>query len=589
MDDLEARVREWIAGDADADTRTELKDLLACRTCDDPQACDRAQGDLEDRFGGYLTFGTAGLRGHIGAGPNRMNSIVVAHASAALARFVNRFEKRAVNSAVADGQPTTDSVSLMPTRTVVVGYDARPKSAEFAQIAADVLAGAGIRTLLTTSVVPTPVLAFAVRHLNADAGVMITASHNPRGDNGYKVYLGGTHDGRQLVAPYDAEIHAYMVESIETVPTRDLRRGAPAPLDASVIDAYVMLTAALVPEPIHQPLTVYTAMHGVGSAVLQRVLMTAGFDVSTMLSTVESQDSPDGEFPTLAFPNPEEDGALDRAFELARDRGAQLVLAHDPDADRLGVAIPDTAYTAGFRRLTGNEIGVLLGAWAAERAAKNGEPSGTLACSIVSTPQLERVARHFGYDFAWTLSGFKWISRVPNLLYGFEEALGFLVNPDTVSDKDGISAALALLSLASELHAEGKTIANRLAEINDQFGTYVSGAFAIRTTRERIAAAMRSLRATPPTALAGVAVDHVEDLSRTAQGDRSSGGQLPTADVLAFWLSDGSRVMFRPSGTEAKLKVYLDVCEEVGTPSGRFVSAHVRLDSLTAAVEALVS
>jgi phosphomannomutase len=589
MDDLEARVREWIAGDADADTRAELKDLLACRTCDDPQACDRAQGDLEDRFGGYLTFGTAGLRGQIGGGPNRINSIVVAHASAAVARFVNRFEKRSVSANVFDGPPTTDSLSLMPTRTVVVGYDARTKSAEFAQIAADVLAGAGIRTILSNTVVPTPLLAFAVRHLNADAGVMITASHNPRGDNGYKVYLGGSHDGRQLVAPYDAEIHAYMVESIETIPTRDLRRGAPVPLDTSVVDAYVALTASLVPEPIYQPPTVYTAMHGVGSALTRRVLMTAGFDVANMLTTVSIQDAPDGDFPTLPFPNPEEDGALDDAFELGRARSAVIVLAHDPDADRLGVGIPDSSSATGYRRLTGNEIGVLLGAWAAERAAKNGEPSGTLACSIVSTPQLERVARHFGYDFAWTLSGFKWISRVPNLLYGFEEALGYLVNPNTVSDKDGISAALAVLSLASELHAEGKSIADRLAEIDEQFGTYVSGAFSIRTTRAHIAAAMRKLRTSPPTTLAGVAVDHIEDLSRTTQGDRSSGGQLPTADVLAFWLADGSRVMFRPSGTEAKLKVYLDVCEETGAVSARRVSALLRLDSLTAAVRALAS
>ena len=589
MDDLEAKVREWIAGDNDPETRAELKELLACRMYDDPQACNRAQGDLEDRFGSYLTFGTAGLRGALGGGPNRMNSTVVAHATAAVARFVNRFEKRGTSMILADTGPITDSLSLVPSRTVVVGYDARPKSAEFAQVAADVLAGAGIRALLATTVLPTPVLAFAVRHLGADAGIMITASHNPRGDNGYKVYLGGTHDGRQLVAPYDAEIHAYMVESLETTPTRDLRRGAPIPLDASVIDAYVSLTAALIPEPIHQTSTVYTAMHGVGSALLQRVLTAAGFDVPNMLTVVESQDDPDGEFPTLAFPNPEEDGALDRAFELARSTGAQLVLAHDPDADRLGVGIPDSTAQAGYRRLTGNEVGVLLGAWAAARAAQSGVPAGTLACSIVSSPQLERIAAHYKFDFAWTLSGFKWISRVPFLIYGYEEALGFLVNPDVVNDKDGISAALAVLSIASELHAEGKTIADRLTEINEQFGTYVSGSFSVRTTTQRIAQVMHGLRSSSPTTLAGIAVSHVEDLAASVAGDRSSGRMLPTADVLALWLEDGSRVMFRPSGTEAKLKVYLDVCEETAPAGQRRSAAMSRLFSLTAAVEALVS
>lgn len=588
MDDLETKVREWIAGDNDPETRAELKELLACRMYDDPQACDRAQGDLEDRFGTYLTFGTAGLRGALGGGPNRMNTTVVAHATVAVARFVNRFEKRGTSMSRSEAGAITENMSLMPTRTVVVGFDARPKSAEFAQVAADVLAGAGIHTLLASTVLPTPVIAFAVRHLGADAGIMITASHNPRGDNGYKVYLGGTHDGRQLVAPYDAEIHAYMVESLETTPTRDLRQGAPSPLDASVVDAYVSLTAALVPEPIHQSPTVYTAMHGVGSVLLRRVLTTAGFDVANMLEVVESQDAPDGEFPTLEFPNPEENGALDRAFELARSTGAQLVLAHDPDADRLGVGIPDDTAPVGYRRLTGNEIGVLLGAWTAERAVRNGVPAGTLACSIVSSPQLERIAAHYNFDFAWTLSGFKWISRVPFLIYGYEEALGFLVNPDTVNDKDGISAALAVLSIASELHGEGKTIADRLAEINEQFGTYASDAFSVRTTAQRIAQVMSGLRSSTPKTLAGIAVSHVEDLATTVDGYRSSGRTLPTSDVLALWLEDGSRVMFRPSGTEAKLKVYLDVCEETAPAAQRRSVAMSRLFSLTAAVRALV-
>ncbi len=571
-DDIDVRVREWIAADPDPDTRSELKDLLACRHCDDPQACARALDDLKDRFGSYVTFGTAGLRGTLGAGPNRMNAVIVAHATVAVARFVTRFESSA--------SPDT-------TRTVIVGYDAREKSADFAQLAADVLAGAGIRAVLTPTIVPTPVLAFAVKYTKADAGIMITASHNPRDDNGYKVYLGGSHEGRQLVAPYDEEIHAYMVESLETRSARDIPLGAPTALEASVVDAYVALTASIVPEPIHQPRIVYTAMHGVGSAVFRRVLMHSGFNLS-LLHAVDEQDYPDGDFPTLPFPNPEETGALDLAFARAREVAADLVIAHDPDADRLGVGIPDATEPQGYRALTGNEIGVLLGSWAAQRARAHGVPSGTLACSIVSTPQLQRVATHFGYDFAWTLSGFKWISRVSNLMYGFEEALGFLVNPDMVHDKDGISAGLTVLSLASELHAEGKTVGDRLTELDVEFGTFVSDAFSVRTSPAAIASAMRSLRHNPPTELAGVAVTAVEDLARDAAGGHSKSTGLPSADVLALWLDDGSRVMFRPSGTEAKLKIYLDVCEEKAAPQDRRRIALSRLGSLTAAVHALV-
>ena len=579
-DDLDARVREWIAADPDTDTRAELKDLLACRACDDPLACARALDDLKDRFGSYVTFGTAGLRGQIGAGPNRINSVVIAHATVAVARFVSQFEKsRSLLAA------ETESSEL--PRTVIVGYDAREKSADFAQLAAEVLAGAGIRALLTPSVVPTPVLAFAVRHTRADAGIMITASHNPRGDNGFKVYLGGTHEGRQLVAPYDEEIHTYMVDSLETRATRDIPLGAPEMLDASVIDAYVALTAALVPQPLHQPHSVYTALHGVGSAVFRRVAIHAGFDVSRLVA-VEAQNHPDGDFPTVSYPNPEEAGALDLAFAQARELDAELVLAHDPDADRLGVGIPDASSEQGFRALTGNEIGVLLASWAAQRAREAGVPSGTLACSIVSTPQLQRIATHYKYDFAWTLSGFKWISRVSNLLYGFEEALGFLVNPDVVHDKDGISAGLALLSLASELHAEGKTIADRLHEIDETFGTFVSDAFSVRTSRERISGSMHTLRSTPPRELGGITVTAVEDLARDVSGGHARGSGLPSADVLAFWLEDGSRVMFRPSGTESKLKIYLDVCEEKAAVPDRRPIALARLASLTAATRALV-
>lgn len=572
-DELDVRVREWIARDIDPDTRAELRELLACRRCDDPAACRRASDELAERFDAYLTFGTAGLRGQLGAGPHRMNAVVIAHATVALARFIGE---------------RTSSASDGSQGIVVIAFDGREKSAYFARLAARIMVGAGFRALLSPTVAPTPVLAFAVKHLRADAGIMITASHNPRGDNGYKVYLGGEHGGRQLVAPFDDDIHNYMVESLESRSARDIPTGEPETLDQSVIEAYESLTASLVPEPIHDPRFVYTAMHGVGYATFTQVLRRAGFSVSSM-TIVDEQVNPDSRFPTLPFPNPEEDGALTLACSRAREVGAELVLAHDPDADRLGVAIPDTLSQGGYRILTGNEIGILLGSWVAERAQQRGITVGSLACSIVSSPQLQRVATHFGYEFAWTLSGFKWISRVPNLLFGFEEALGFLVNPDVVHDKDGISAALAMLSLVSELHAEGKTIDNRLAEIDDQFGMFVSDAFSVRTSHGDIAEIMHGLRTSPPHGLANVAVTTVDDYSRDVSASGSQGSYLRRADVLALWLEDGSRVMFRPSGTESKLKVYVDVCEDSAPPRERRRIALARLNELTIATRALVS
>jgi len=572
-DELDVRVREWIANDIDPDTRQELKELLACRHCDDPQACERALDDLSERFDAYLTFGTAGLRGQLGAGPRRMNAVVIAHATAAIARFVTQSQ-----SAVSGGS----------VRTVVIAFDAREKSAYFAHIAANILAGAGFRALLSPAAVPTPVLAFAVKHVRADAGIMITASHNPRGDNGYKVYLGGAHEGRQLVAPFDDEIHAYIVESLESRSARDIPVGDAEILDHSVLDAYISLTASLVPEPIHEPRFVYTAMHGVGHDTFTRVLRRAGFTLDAM-TIVDEQVNPDPDFPTLPFPNPEEEGALALACARAREVGADLVLAHDPDADRLGVGIPDESSDGGYRILTGNEIGVLLGTWVALRARLNGMPTGALACSIVSSPQLQRVAEYYGFEFVWTLSGFKWISRVHNLLFGFEEALGFLVNPHTVHDKDGISAGLAILSIASELHAEGKTVGNRLDEIEDQFGVFVSDSFSVRASQKVIAGVMHALRKHPPTELAGVNVASVDDYSIGLRAAESRGSGLPHADVLTFWLEDGSRVMFRPSGTESKLKVYLDVCADAAEASDRRRVALTRLRDITVASRALVT
>ncbi|MDR6690400.1 phosphomannomutase [Microbacterium sp. 1154] len=568
MSHLDA-ARAWLAQDPDAVTRDELTSLLARVEEGDPAAA----ADLEDRFSTRLAFGTAGLRGTLGAGPNRMNRVLVAQAAAGFAAYL--LER---------------SSGAAPT--VVVGYDGRRNSDVFARDSVEIFAGAGLNAILLPRLLPTPVLAFAVRHLGADAGVMVTASHNPPDDNGYKVYLGGADQGAQIVSPADAEIAAHIQRiadegNITTLPRSVGYANAPE----SVVEAYVAATAAVAPAPagVEGLNWVYTAMHGVGWETVSRVLAEAGYPQPTV---VEAQIHPDGRFPTVAFPNPEEPGAMDLSFETARAVDAELVIANDPDADRLAVAIPDADTEGGWRRLTGNEIGLLLG-WRAARAAATGlredAPDGTagpagdagapasLACSLVSSPGLQAVAEHYGLDFHSTLTGFKWISRAPGMVFGFEEALGYLVNPGTVRDKDGISAAVALLEMAAQARGQGRTVGDLLQEFRETFGAFASDQISVRVSDvSEIAGIMASLRAQPPAAVGEIAVSRIDDLLLGVDG-------FPPGDVLRLWLDDGSRLIVRPSGTEPKLKLYLDVRGSSAKKARR------RLEALRAGAEELLA
>ncbi|MGM1016816.1 MAG: phospho-sugar mutase [Actinomycetota bacterium] len=513
--------------DPDPQTRDELAGLITRGASGDPAAL----ADLDDRFGTRLQFGTAGLRGELGAGSNRMNRVLVTQAAAG---FTDYLRSRAPGAQL----------------SVVVGYDGRRNSRRFAEDSAEIFAGAGLRAILLPHMLPTPVLAFAVRHLGADAGVMVTASHNPPNDNGYKVYLGGADEGSQIVSPSDAEIAAAIQRVADAGDIGALPRSTDYEVAGEdVVDAYVAATAAVAPAPssARETTWVYSAMHGVGWETFSRTLRAAGYSAP---KTVAAQLSPDPTFRTVAFPNPEEPGAMDLSFGLATSSRADFILAHDPDADRLAAGIPDESARGGWRRLTGNEIGLLLGARAA-RAAE-GVTGASLACSLVSSPGLGVIAAHHGLDFHETLTGFKWISRAPGIVFGFEEALGYLVNPGTVRDKDGISAAVAVLGLAAEARERGATLADLLTELGDTYGHFASGQVSIRVDDlSVISRIMQGLRAQPPALLGGVSVESAEDLLQAAPG-------APRGDILRYRLADGGRVIVRPSGTEPKLKAYLD-------------------------------
>ncbi|WP_308493226.1 phospho-sugar mutase [Microbacterium terrisoli] len=549
--------RAWLAQDPDPVTRAELEDLLERAESGDADAA----ADLDDRFAGRLAFGTAGLRGRLGAGSMRMNRVLVAQAAAGLGAYL-------LGRSGPDAAPT-----------VVIGYDGRRNSHVFATDSAEILTGAGLRAILLPRLLPTPVLAFAVRHLGADAGIMVTASHNPPDDNGYKVYLGGPDHGSQIVPPADAEIAVQIQRVADTQRVTDLPRSTGYETAAeSVVEAYVDATAAVGPAPAGAAglRWVYTAMHGVGWETAARVLTAAGYPAPV---TVAAQIEPDGSFPTVTFPNPEEPGAMDLAFLTARESEADLVIANDPDADRLAVGIPDASAVGGWRRLTGNETGLLLGWRAARAVAERGAGAAsdaTLACSLVSSPGLGAVAAHYGLGFRETLTGFKWISRAPGIVFGFEEALGYLVNPDTVRDKDGISAAIAILEIAGDARGRGQTLTDVLAEFDATFGAFASDQISIRVDDVSIIAAiMAGLRAAPPAQLGDVAVSGIDDLANGTS-------DLPPGDVMRMRLADGSRVVVRPSGTEPKLKAYLDVRAETAA------EAASRLAALHAAVSALL-
>ncbi|MFF9057573.1 phospho-sugar mutase [Streptomyces sp. NPDC101213] len=532
-DDLIARARTWLAEDPDEETREELAALLAA-------------GDLPEltaRFAGTLQFGTAGLRGELGAGPLRMNRAVVIRAAAGLAAYLRR-------RGGGDG-------------LVVIGYDARHKSEAFARDTAAVMTGAGLRAAVLPRPLPTPVLAYAIRHLGAVAGVEVTASHNPPRDNGYKVYLG---DGSQIVPPADAEIAAEIdaIRSLADVPRPD---GGWEVLDDSVLDAYLARTdAVLATGSPRTARTVYTAMHGVGKDVLLAAFARAGFPEPVL---VAEQAEPDPEFPTVAFPNPEEPGAMDLAFAKARETDPDLVIANDPDADRCAVAVRDGDR---WRMLRGDEVGALLAAHLVGRGAR-----GTFAESIVSSSLLGRIAEKAGLPYEETLTGFKWIARVDGLRYGYEEALGYCVDPDGVRDKDGITAALLVTELASELKESGRTLLDLLDDLAVEHGLHATDQLSVRVEDLTvIARAMERLRENPPTELAGLAITRAEDLTRGTD-------RLPPTDGLRYTL-DGARVIVRPSGTEPKLKCYLEVVVPVGSPAG-LPAARARAAELLAAVK----
>ena len=510
--DLFTRAREWAAEDPDDETRSELEALLV----------DDDVESLADRFDGRLEFGTAGLRGELGAGPNRMNRAVVIRAAAGFAAYLRE----------------------RGGGKVVIGYDARHKSDVFARDTAEVMSGAGLGAVLLPRALPTPVLAYAIRALGCAGGVMVTASHNPPRDNGYKVYLG---DGSQIAPPADDEISAAIdgVGRLVDIPRGDSWEV----LDDAVLDAYVDRVAGLVDPAVQRDLRiVYTPMHGVGRDVVLAVFEAGGFPP---LMVVPLQGDADPEFPTVAFPNPEEPGAMDLALAAARESAADLVLANDPDADRCAVAIRDETVEAGYRLLRGDEVGALLGVHLIRRGT-----SGTLACSIVSSSLLGKIARDAGLPFAETLTGFKWIARVPDLAYGYEEALGYCVDPAAVRDKDGISAALLVAELAAQLKAEGLTLADELDSIARRHGVHATDQLAVRVADlSAIPAMMARLRAEPPAAFGGRWVEGVDDLSVPGSGT----GALPPTEGLRFRLEGDARIVVRPSGTEPKLKAYLEV------------------------------
>ncbi len=519
--------RTWAGDDPDPATRGELEGLVARAESGD----DAAATELADAMAGMLEFGTAGLRGRLGGGPNRMNRAVVIRAAAGLTAYLR---------------------TLDPAPFVVVGFDARTNSDVFAADTCAVVTGMGGRAVVLPRPLPTPVLAYAIRYLGADAGVMVTASHNPPEDNGYKVYVG---DGSQIVSPVDGLIAGEIaaVASVASVARAD---DGWETLDDEVLEAYLEdVREVVAPDSPREVTVVHTALHGVGSETVRRAFLAAGYAEPI---PVPSQAEPDPMFPTVSFPNPEEPGAMDAALELAEQTGPDVVIANDPDADRCAVAVPGPG---GWRMLRGDEVGALLGAHVLSRGQAGGvvadSPDCVFANSIVSSRLLATMCRAVGVRHEETLTGFKWIGRVPGLRYGYEEALGYCVDPGNVRDKDGVSAALLVAELVASLRAQGRSLTDRLDDLAREHGVYATDAFSVRVEDlSLIGRIMDRLRAEPLTSVAGVDVARADDLAR---GD----GGLPPTEGLRYYLADDSRVIVRPSGTEPKLKVYLEVVEPV--------------------------
>jgi phosphomannomutase len=527
-DQLREEITAWIADDPDQGTAKELQSYLD----------ENNLYELHRSFQGFLQFGTAGLRGRLGPGPSQMNRAVIARVAVGIAHFMR---DRGLNS-------------------IVIGRDARYGSEDFANDSAEIFAGMGFDVYLLPRPLPTPVLAFALKELGLDAGIMVTASHNPASDNGYKVYLGKTVDqikynGSQIISPTDLEISA---EIAKITSVREITRLKNFKIiDESIIRRYIHETASLVKKP-GDIKVVYTAMHGVGSETLQSVFHAAGFARPIL---VDSQNQPDPDFPTVAFPNPEEPGAMDLAIAYARDWDADIVLANDPDADRCALAIKEEG---DWRILRGDEIGFILGRYIAESALRAQGKKRVFANSIVSSSLLARIAGSHGIEFKETLTGFKWLAKVDHLTFGYEEALGYAVAPDTVNDKDGISAALLLTDLAAQLKARGESISSYLDEIWTRYGFYGTGQISIRLSNlTLINNVLDFFLTTPPAELAGYVIESIEDLAKPR-------GDLPATEGIRIFLTSQGvesdpikiRLIIRPSGTEPKIKCYLEVVAE---------------------------
>ena len=515
LQELKEQALAWLSQDPDPETRTELQELID----NDDEA------GLTSRFHTRLEFGTAGLRGELGAGPNRMNRVLVAQTAAGLGNYLLKQNSKA---------------------SVVIGFDGRVNSDVFAKDSAEVLSGMGIEVLLLDEMGLTPLVSFATRFLNMSAGIMVTASHNPPRDNGYKVYLGGDFNGSQIISPVDNQIADEITKVAQTHTFDSLPKSTEYKLIGKEIRAEYLKSALLAGGKSDGTdlKIVYTPMHGVGWSAIEPLFQSSG---SEALIPVPEQVTPDGKFPTVAFPNPEEKGALDLAIALALSKEADLIIANDPDADRVALALPTEN---GWQRLTGDQVGLILADEIASKAK-----SGTLACSIVSSSVLAKVADHYGLDFKATLTGFKWISKIPNLIFGYEEALGYCIDPNHVADKDGVSAALLLANIARREKSGGRTLWDLLDDLGARYGFYATGQISIRVSDlSIIGKAMQSIRTAPPKELAGLAASFT---------DMSLGSKdlMPT-DGLRFDLADGRRVIIRPSGTEPKLKCYLEAVSD---------------------------
>ena len=518
--DLHDMARAWLDQDPDPATRSELERRI-----------ETNDAELADCFAGRLHFGTAGLRGPLGPGPNRMNRVVVLQSAAGLARYLTEH--------------------FAPECSVVIGYDARHNSDVFAHDTASIMQGSGVRAFVLPRPLPTPVLAFAIRHLGASAGVMVTASHNPPQDNGYKVYL---EDGCQIVPPVDEQIAA-MIDSVASSMRVDElpRNDGWQTLDESLVQNYAVRALEILgPDEVDRRadvVSVITPMHGVGGRLLEQLLIDAGFAPCVR---VDAQFDPDPDFSTVAFPNPEEPGAMDLALATAERVRPDVIVANDPDADRCAIGVPTPS--GDYRMLSGDEVGYALGWWASRRDSSR----STLAQSLVSGGMLKAIADSSTLDYQQTLTGFKWIGRIPTLRFGYEEALGYCVDPETVRDKDGITAALAVADLIAELKAESRSILDLLDDLAREHGLYATRQVSLRVADlSTIRTIMESLRSQPPTTVGKRAVETIVDLQQ--------GTDLPPTDGLVLTLAGQGRIIVRPSGTEPKIKAYLQVVVEVGS------------------------